>query len=204
MQHLRPLIISALCVLMFSCFSFRGGDTGLWLPNKAVWAKNHLTVHMGPAFKGHERSLKYAMDDFPCDLFVLHDGTSNPDVQIIMNTEDTPKVCGKWDRPDNTEEEGGTGWAGLAYRCDDESAEIRMNPLHWQGSNITRTYLLFLHELGHVAGLAHDAYYSENSIGISVMTPNVLKWSVRLGQGKQLPQISRGDYAALEKRYCDE
>jgi hypothetical protein len=69
--------------------------------------------------------------------------------------------------------------------------------------NVTETYLVFAHELGHVAGLGHDRDYAQSEVVVSIMTPSVHMFAHdRPGYGKLLPVLTRADERALEDRYC--
>ncbi len=75
--------------------------------------------------------------------------------------------------------------------------------------DVTESYILFGHELGHALDLAHDAYVPVPPDGmrlrgfVSLMAPNAVRHAYRLQAGARLPALSDRDRAALHARYCD-
>lgn len=113
---------------------------------------------------------------------------------LIVQNNPQRQPCGTY--PPMDEE----GAAATLYRCDQSYAEVVTRaeaPKDWDP---VKSELIFVHELGHAAGLAHDRYYSTREMFISVMTPNVgmhaYRWFWR-------PELSPPDKAALKARYCN-
>lgn len=77
-----------------------------------------------------------------------------------------------------------------------------------QPGDVTQSYLVFLHELGHALGLAHDGVYPvpddprDALPFVSIMADNVAEHGDRLSAGLHLPMLSERDRDALSARFC--
>jgi hypothetical protein len=78
-----------------------------------------------------------------------------------------------------------------------------------QPGDVTMSYLIFLHELTHAWGLAHDGIYkvpekpADSQMFVPITANNAHEHSYRLGAGFHLPRLSDKDEAAMKKRYCE-
>jgi hypothetical protein len=181
----------------------REGFEPVWHPQARHWGHTPLAVSWDPIFwQEHNDSMSEAIASMNratgCELLMV--GELGPGDVRIVSANGAP--CG------NSEAlVVDPGHSAQTYLCPDGTAEIHVS----YPGDITMSYLIVFHELGHVAGLMHDGMYKlpevfpgggAGPIFVSVMTPNVEEHAPRLGAGLRLPDLSDKDAAALHERYC--
>jgi len=157
------------------------------LPVKVEWDKD--------AWGAHSESFVKAMGEInsavKCQLFEAANGGGR--VKIVSANGEP---CGSAEALVDDR-----GHAAQSYRCPDGTYEIHVS----EPGDTTTSYLIVMHELGHVVGLAHDGRYvvgEHAPMFVSVMTPNVADHARRMEAGKMLPTLSEKDAKALRERYC--
>ncbi|MBW2288647.1 MAG: hypothetical protein JRG90_12575 [Deltaproteobacteria bacterium] len=191
-------LAAAMFVLIWWMNQKRQAAEDVWHPKARHWTSTPLTVSWDEHFWGaHNNSFSKAVSEINgavgCNqLRVALDGGPT-DVRIV-STDGEP--CGDMEALVSKESH-----AAQTYLCPDGTAEIHIG----QPGDVTKSYLIAIHELGHVLGLGHDPYIASGAnapMSVSMMVPNVADYSGRLGTGRRLPAASDKDRRELAKRYC--
>lgn len=159
------------------------------------WEKTPIYVKWDEKAWGlsHSAAIRRAIRQFPCGMFV--EGTGEPQVEIFIN-DAKRQPCGDKEVPSDDD------MAARAYRCNKARGEVVTRANAVKSWNPIQAYLVFLHELGHEAGLTHDRKYGIQEPKVSVMTPNVLLHSRR--SERFWPKLTTKDVNAMRRRYCHE
>lgn len=194
------LWLNLVALALLACLFFVGCGP---LPNDRGWLTNqqhHWNYRWTPLtvkwdreeFDDHNASMELAMEHFPCDMFQEHTGDQNPDVEVF-DADGSHERCGN---------------GPFVYNRDDAQAFVihcsGFAEIYLAGStyalNTTQSYLVFTHELGHVAGLEHDGIVP--GFCPSIMYPNTMAHSKALEEGRCVPMLTPDDRDRLESRYC--
>lgn len=171
----------------------------VWHPDARIWPSVPLQVTWVRDFwGGHNKSFEGALEAFNdavgCELLVEAEGGEEIDILIASANGEPCDQMGA--EPLAADDAGG------AWYCPGGRAEVQIA----KPGNITQSYLITFHELGHTLGLAHDGYVpirDEGPTFVSVMADNAPEHVDRLGQGRFLPALSEKDADALRQRYCE-
>jgi len=182
-------------VLASGCQLPNGPDRG-WLTNQQHhWNYRWTPLHVNWSrinLDYHEDSARLAMEHFPCDMFKEWNGEDNPDVEVYW-ADGSHERCNEFEFVHEDPKA-----QAFVYHCKG-FAEIYLS-----GSTLaldtTKSYLVFAHELGHVAGLMHDG--SIPGFCPSIMEPSPAAHSKALEEGRCLPGLTYSDRDMLESRYC--
>lgn len=189
MKLLTSIVMATVALLSMTNVACAGNATGgqVWQPKghpytlsrTPIPAKVFAEEEITGVFKA---ALKDAMAEFPCKMFVLTKDKEEAD--IIIRTTYLPE----------------TVTARMVMGGPDVDWML-LNEVKFPWFNVAGAYIVFLHELGHAAGLAHD----KETAGMywkSVMLRNSVKYMHNIEKGRLLPMLYPGDEKAMKERYC--
>jgi hypothetical protein len=152
---------------------------GVFHPAARLWASVPLTVdwdHRG-ALAAYSATIGSAMEswnrELGCTVFVQT--SDHPDVKL---TSFDAMPCGRYEHTEALAQDDAAG----TWLCPNGTADVQLQRL----DDIGVAYVIFVHELGHVLGLAHD---SGGLMGPSVTATDFVRPSAK-------------DVHALRERYC--
>jgi len=188
-------ILAALALGAVVSFFLVGCDSSAhWMPTGLKWTYRDqpLLVQWDHAeFEEHNQSMEYAMDLFPCSMLQPAQAGETPDITVEVAT-DQRNCVGEYVEIDQKH-------LAHALPCrKQQTCEIYLDG-SVLGRNITETYLLFAHELGHCIGLSHN---NETGSYASIMHSTVVGFAGNLELGKLLPTFTRTEEALIKQRYC--
>ncbi len=179
---IRVIVVACLMVVVSACHA-PNQTWGKWRPDSVgpfYVAWDH------ELWDGHNTAIREALDMYPCGMFREARAEQTAHVGITVGEVQRGHVAEAWKTGPNT-------------------ARIKVGQLP---ADVTTTYLIVAHELGHVAGLGHDREYWENDSFVSVMTPYVHQFAEgRPGfvsnTALHLPSLEDEDVDVLNTRYCN-
>ena len=188
--------VMATAVLLTTVNCAGTGATGgnIWFASQHYTGANYptpITVYASRSMLDqHNKSFDMAIEEYPCNLFVRVERAEDAVIKVLVGNLDRPK------------ERKAAATMVMGSGAHDY---MILDGANFPWGDITGSYLVFLHELGHAAGLEHDPMASHGQSWVSVMAPNALDFIYRLTDftGKLLPFLLPGDEEALKEVYCD-
>jgi hypothetical protein len=173
-----------------------------------------MHVWVGPGYDLDSRNaIAKAIDEFPCDIFIRTRFVSKADVTIEPNRGQ--HHCGG--RSIFGFDEGSPlrplGNAGEYAKCETGPSTIittRELQKEWPSDtsppelryDSNKRFVIFVHELGHAAGIDHTPQTARGTGPKSIMEPFVLNHDYRERDGVRGPALTRSQLLDLVRDYC--